>query len=55
MFVGEAPGQEEDTQGKPFAGQAGKVLDQALLSAGIRRSEVFITNVVKSITMRIQR
>jgi len=47
MFVGEAPGREEDVQGRPFVGQAGKVLNQALLSAGIERGEVFITNVVK--------
>jgi len=47
MFVGEAPGQQEDTEGKPFLGRSGKVLDQALKEAGIRREEVFITNVVK--------
>lgn len=47
MFVGEAPGQEEDIQGKPFVGQAGKVLNETLLAVGIQRSEVFITNVVK--------
>ena len=47
MLVGEAPGREEDAQGKPFVGQAGTVLDLALLSARIQRNEVFITNVVK--------
>ena len=47
MFVGEAPGGEEDVQGRPFVGHAGEVLYQALLNAGIDRSEVFITNVVK--------
>lgn len=47
MFIGEAPGKEEDVQGKPFVGRAGKVLDRALLNAGLRRSDVFITNVVK--------
>jgi uracil-DNA glycosylase family 4 len=47
MFVGEAPGQAEDAQGRPFVGRAGQVLNQALLFAGIERSEVFITNVVK--------
>jgi len=47
MFAGEAPGLEEDAQGRPFVGQAGKVLNQALLTSGIERSEVFITNVVK--------
>jgi DNA polymerase len=47
IFIGEAPGQEEDAQGKPFVGQAGNVLNETLLSAGIQRSEVFLTNVVK--------
>ena len=47
MFVGEAPGREEDAQGRPFVGQAGKALILALLSAGIERRDVFITNVVK--------
>jgi DNA polymerase len=47
MFVGEAPGQEEDARGKPFVGQAGKVLNETLLSVGIQRGEVFITNIVK--------
>lgn len=47
MFIGEAPGQKEDLQGKPFIGHAGKVLNQALLNAGIERSEVFLTNLVK--------
>jgi len=47
MFIGEAPGREEDVQGKPFIGQAGKVFNQALLRVGIERNEVFITNVVK--------
>jgi uracil-DNA glycosylase family 4 len=47
MFIGEAPGKNEDQQGKPFVGVAGKVLDQLLKNAGIDRSQVFITNVVK--------
>ena len=47
MFIGEAPGKNEDQQGKPFVGAAGKVLDGLLKNAGIDRSEVFITNVVK--------
>jgi len=47
MFIGEAPGKNEDLQGKPFVGHAGKVLNQALLNAGIKRSEVFLTSVVK--------
>ena len=47
MFIGEAPGKKEDLQGKPFIGHAGSVLNQALLNGGIRRSEVFLTSVVK--------
>lgn len=47
MIIGEAPGAEEDTQGKPFVGRAGRVLNEALTAAGIDRSQVYITNVVK--------
>lgn len=47
MFIGEGPGRNEDQQGKPFVGQAGKVLDELLAAAGLKREEVFITNVVK--------
>jgi DNA polymerase len=47
MFVGEQPGDQEDLQGKPFVGPAGKLLDKALEEAGIHRSEVYVTNVVK--------
>jgi DNA polymerase len=47
MFVGEAPGRSEDEKGTPFAGAAGKILDNLLQKAGIDRSQVFITNVVK--------
>lgn len=47
MFVGEAPGRNEDLQGKPFVGQAGKLLDELLLSIGLTRGEVFIANVLK--------
>jgi len=47
MMVGEQPGDQEDRIGRPFVGPAGKVLDQALLQAGIQRSEVYVTNVVK--------
>lgn len=47
MFVGEAPGKNEDAKGRPFVGAAGKLLDSALDKAGLKRSEVFITNVVK--------
>jgi uracil-DNA glycosylase family 4 len=48
LFVGEAPGKNEDLQGKPFVGQAGKILDDLLHSIGFDRNEVFITNVLKS-------
>ncbi|MEO9294549.1 MAG: uracil-DNA glycosylase [Nitrososphaera sp.] len=47
MFVGEAPGRSEDEKGRPFVGAAGRILDEMLEKAGIPRSQVFITNVVK--------
>lgn len=47
MFIGEGPGFHENQQGKPFVGQAGKFLDELLSVAGLKREEVFITNVVK--------
>lgn len=47
MFIGEAPGKNEDLKGKPFVGAAGRILDQGMEKAGIDRSMVFITNVVK--------
>ncbi len=47
MFVGEAPGRNEDIEGKPFVGYSGGILDTALSKAGIRRSDIFITNIVK--------
>ena len=47
MFIGEAPGFNEDEQGRPFVGRAGKLLEDFLSSIGKRREEVFITNVVK--------
>jgi uracil-DNA glycosylase len=47
MFVGEAPGRSEDDKGRPFVGAAGKILDEMLAKAGLQRSQVFITNVVK--------
>lgn len=47
MFIGEAPGKNEDERGKPFVGAAGRILDEMLKKAGIERSQVFITNVVK--------
>jgi uracil-DNA glycosylase len=47
MFVGEAPGANEDKQGLPFVGQAGKLLDTLLGEIGLERSQVFIANVLK--------
>jgi uracil-DNA glycosylase len=47
MFIGEAPGRSEDEKGRPFVGAAGRILDELLKKAGIERSEVFITNIVK--------
>lgn len=46
MIIGEAPGQEEDEQGKPFVGQSGKLLDNMLLSVGLKRSDVYISNIL---------
>jgi DNA polymerase len=48
MFVGEAPGAEEDRQGLPFVGRAGQLLNQMLESIGLSREQVFIANVLKS-------
>jgi uracil-DNA glycosylase len=47
MLVGEQPGDQEDKQGRPFVGPAGRVLSQALDGAGIERKDTFITNAVK--------
>ncbi len=47
MFIGEAPGRNEAKTGRPFCGAAGKLLDQLLESVGIKREEVYITNIVK--------
>ena len=47
MFIGEGPGFYENEQGRPFVGPSGKFLDELLQSAGLKRSEVFIGNVVK--------
>jgi uracil-DNA glycosylase len=47
MLVGEQPGDKEDLAGKPFVGPAGRLLDQALQDAGIKRNETFVTNAVK--------
>lgn len=47
LFIGEAPGRNEDQKGEPFVGTAGKILTEALNSAGLSRDDVYITNVVK--------
>jgi uracil-DNA glycosylase len=47
LFIGEAPGEEEDIQGRPFVGRAGKLLDQMIDKIGLRRNEVYICNVLK--------
>jgi DNA polymerase len=47
MFVGEQPGDQEDRQGRPFVGPAGRLLDEALELAGIDRGSIYLTNAVK--------
>lgn len=47
VFIGEQPGNEEDLSGKPFVGPAGRLLDEALIEAGINRGQTYVTNVVK--------
>ncbi len=47
MLIGEQPGDQEDLQGRPFVGPAGKVLDKALEAAGLDRAAIYITNAVK--------
>ena len=47
MFVGEAPGKNEALTGRPFCGAAGKILDELLASIGLKREDIYITNIVK--------
>jgi len=47
MFIGEQPGNQEDLEGRPFVGPAGKLLDTALVEAGVDRRKVYVTNAVK--------
>ena len=47
MFIGEGPGADEDIQGIPFVGKAGKLMDQALMGIGLKREEIYIANIVK--------
>jgi DNA polymerase len=46
VFIGEAPGKNEDLQGKPFVGAAGKFLNEMLDGIGLKREDVYITNIV---------
>lgn len=48
VFIGEAPGADEDAQGRPFVGRAGQLLEKMIAAMGLRREDVFITNVIKS-------
>ena len=52
LIVGEQPGDVEDREGEPFVGPAGRILDEALESAGIVRDEVYVTNIVKHFKWR---
>ncbi len=47
MFIGEGPGADEDREGIPFVGKAGKLMDQAFIGLGINREDVYIANIVK--------
>jgi DNA polymerase len=47
MFVGEAPGADEDTQGEPFVGKAGELLTKIISATGLRRDDVYIANILK--------
>jgi DNA polymerase len=47
VFIGEAPGKQEDLQGQPFVGASGKFLDEMLASIGLERDDIYITNIVK--------
>src|ERR1700742_498937 len=47
VFIGEAPGKNEDEQGKPFVGAAGKFLNEMLETIGLKRQDIYITNIVK--------
>ena len=52
MLVGQNPGAEEDKKGKPFLGRAGKFLNKVLTQNGLNRDEIFITNIVKHLTLQ---
>lgn len=55
MLVGQGPGEVEDATGRPFVGPAGKVLDEALAAAGLDRSELWITNIIKHWATKVER
>lgn len=48
LFIGEAPGEEEDNQGRPFVGRAGKKLDEIIAAMGLQREDVYIANILKA-------
>jgi len=52
MFIGEAPGKKEAQTGKPFCGASGKMLDSLFESIGMKRKDVYITNIVKDRSTR---
>lgn len=52
VIVGEQPGDQEDRRGRPFVGPAGRLLDEALVAAGIDRAAVYVTNAVKHFKWR---
>lgn len=47
LFIGEAPGRQEDRQGRPFVGRAGKILDELLSSIDLKRQDIYIANILK--------
>ena len=52
MFIGEGPGADEDMQGEPFVGKAGKLMNMAFEAIGLKREDVYIANVVKSLPVK---
>ena len=52
MFIGEGPGADEDIQGEPFVGKAGKLMNMAFEAIGLKREDVYIANVVKSLPVK---
>lgn len=54
MVIGESPGDQEDLAGRPFVGPAGKLLDRALIAAGVDRTKVYLTNTVKHFKFQLR-